>query len=88
MDKTENEDTQQVLRPIIEVPSHHPELIDYVVSNQILPAKHYNHDDAIIYSHHREKRARLNEIKKTRVFVFGVKESKKSEPLCTLDRLR
>ena len=90
MDKTENEDTYttSVGRPIEAiVPSlDKPKLIDY--SNQILPAKHYNHGDAIVYSSSRQA-GRLQELrwriyKKTGVFLWRQK-SKRSKIRTILD---
>ena len=88
MDKTENEDTYttSVGRPIEAiVPSlDKPKLIDY--SNQILPAKHYNHGDAIVYSSsspsRKACRSCVGAFTRRQVSFFGVKSQKdpKSEP--------
>ena len=51
-----------------------PQAYEYIVSNQILPAKHYNHDDA---THHADEQKQKNKEKidldkseKIRVFIL------------------
>ena len=51
LDQDENEDTQQVLplqqsKPLLSTAPQSLIKYAYAVSNQFLPAKHYNHDDA------------------------------------------